>query len=407
MRQPGPTSNEAERLEALKSYNILDTLPEKDFDDITRIASEICNTPISLITLLDENRQWFKSRQGLDSQETPREDAFCAHAILQPQEIMIVADPRTDERFRENPLVTGEPHIQFYAGVPLVTPEGHALGTLCVIDQKTRELTPQQVASLQALANQVVAQLELRRKVDELNKSQANLKEANEAMENFAYNAAHDLKNPLNNIIALTGLLKEQLPDDTTERIFHVISHLNSSAYRLKDMVESLLKFSKLNEISSQEQEEINTAHLMKEVVLLMDLPPNFSVYYDDLPPSIITSKTALKHILVNLGTNAVKYNNKDEGYVRMSGTETDTHYIFQVQDNGSGIEEKQFTTIFQMFSTLGLKDRFNQQGSGLGLFMVKRLVEKMGGTIEVQSVIEEGTTFKFTIEKAAASPIE
>ena len=160
-------ANEAARLRTLRAYRILDTKPEERFEDLTRLAALICGTPISLISLIDTDRQWFKSKFGLDLEETSRAEAFCTHAIMQP-EMFVVPDASKDERFAHNPLVTGDLHVRFYAGAPLAARDGHLLGTICVIDRQPHTLTEAQQEALKILGKLVIANIELRSDLQEL-----------------------------------------------------------------------------------------------------------------------------------------------------------------------------------------------------------------------------------------------
>jgi GAF domain-containing protein len=171
MKAPVP-ENEAARLETLRQYEILDTDPEESFNDLTRLAAYICDVPIALISLIDADRQWFKSEVGVSLKETKRDVSFCTHAIMQDGPF-IVRDALDDERFRTNPMVTSEPYIRFYAGSPLMSPEGFKIGTLCVVDREPRELSREQIAALKILGHQVITQLDLRREILSLKRALA------------------------------------------------------------------------------------------------------------------------------------------------------------------------------------------------------------------------------------------
>lgn len=174
MKVPTP-ANETDRLETLKGYQILDTAPKETFDDIVKIAASICGTPIAIMSLVDDERQWFKAQLGLPERQTARDHAFCAYTILEP-ELMEVEDALQDERFSHNPLVLRAPNIRFYAGAPLLAPGGQAMGSLCVIDRAPRKLSEEQKSSLTSLARLVMTTLELRRVSAELAEASANIK---------------------------------------------------------------------------------------------------------------------------------------------------------------------------------------------------------------------------------------
>ena len=168
MVKPERPANEARRLDALRRARILDTAPEDGFDDLIRIAAAICRMPIALVSLVDEDRQWFKARRGIDFEQTARDDSFCAHSLLQPEQLMIVPDARLDPRFRDNPFVTGELRVRFYAGAPLLDPDGLPLGSFCVMDREPRVLDEEQKLALVALSRQASRLIELRRVSGEL-----------------------------------------------------------------------------------------------------------------------------------------------------------------------------------------------------------------------------------------------
>lgn len=224
--------NSNNRLKDLESYSILDTLPESDYDNLTTIASEICQTPISLISLLDDKRQWFKSHIGIDVSETPIEEAFCIHAIQEIDVPFIISDAREDNRFKNNPLVTGHPNIVFYAGIPLVSHNGNALGTLCVVDTKPKDLSTNQINSLSALADQVMNLFELRRSKNIIEKDHQNL-------ESFCDIASSKVSSSATQINGLTKIL-ERTDIMFDDRAIEIIDLLKEASSELKTMITEL-----------------------------------------------------------------------------------------------------------------------------------------------------------------------
>ncbi|MEM8547157.1 MAG: GAF domain-containing protein [Pseudomonadota bacterium] len=224
--------DEPARIRELLSLQVLDTPAEQRYDDIVRIAAGICGTPMALVSLVDDHRQWFKARIGLDAAQTARDIAFCARAIETPEALFVVPDAAQDPRFVDNPLVTSAPSLRFYAGVPLTTAPGLAVGTLCVLDTEPRELDAEQLDSLQALARQVSSQLQLGRATREL-------EARNEELSLFAYATSHDLQSPLKSLEGYLNLLQIEL-GEPAERIGDVMQRIQRTLLRMQEQTRSV-----------------------------------------------------------------------------------------------------------------------------------------------------------------------
>lgn len=400
MKIPEIPLNENLRLKALKEYSILDTLPDKEYDDITQLASQICGTSISTISLIDEKRQWFKSKVGLSVDSTDKNVSFCGHAIMEPDQIFTVKDSRLDERFHDNPLVVGEPHVIFYTGVPLVNPEGLAVGTLCVIDDKPKELSKNQLHSLKALSNQVVSLFELRKSKMLLERLTNDLEIRNSELEKFARVAAHDIKSPLNNISSLTEILLLKYGAQLDEDGKIMMKMLDASSETLRELVDGILEHSKSDYILTENRSVFDLNNLVNECIELLDSRKEYYFSKDFNESFIYTNKVALQQILLNLISNAIKYNDKEKVEIKFEFLEDLNFYNFKIQDNGKGVAEKHQNKIFDIFEIMSNEDRFGKKGTGIGLSTVKKLVEGLGGKIYINSILGKGTTFDFTIAK-------
>ncbi|WP_397362645.1 ATP-binding protein [Olleya sp. R77988] len=398
MIKPDFPENEQERISCVKEYKLLDTLPESDFDNITSLVATICNVPISLITLLDTERNFLKSHHGIDIQESPRDISFCGHAILQKDDIFIVEDSRKDIRFQGNPLVDGFKAI-FYAGVPLKNKQGLPLGTLCVYDHEPRQLTDLQKKALITIAKQVINLFDLRLNNRLLDETKQELTDRNAELNKFASHVSHDLKSPLANIISLTNFLKEEDGNNFTEESVEYINFIEESAESLKNYIDGILIHYKANELLNKGKEDIIVRKLFENVQSIHLLNKK-QLKIENADNNVFLNKAAATQVLINLVDNALKYNSKPNPEVTLAFSENKNHYIFTVTDNGNGIEKKQQDKVFKLFNNNNQIDSKGKKGTGIGLFTVKNLVKKLGGSITLKSEVAKGSMFQFTIEK-------
>lgn len=392
--------NENFRLEALKSLDILDTESEKEFDEITALANFICDTDVALISLVDIDRQWFKSKNGITTCETPRNNSLCSHAILKPHKPLIVKNTSEDNRFNKTPIYLEDKQVIFYAGIPLINKDGFALGTLCVMDSKPRELSEKQLESLSALAKQVIILFELNKKNNDLEKMQQKLKKKNESLREFARVISHDLKMPLANIVTSTDLLKLKLRDKLDKESLEYFEYIKTSSFSMSSYINDVLDHYESDSLIHNKPEKFNINHLLKEIVDLLSIKPDFTIHFPENNPVLESNKLALKQVFFNLIGNSIKYNDKEQIVISIETSEDKKFYYFRIIDNGMGIPNDKLDTIFELFTTANITDRSGNKGNGIGLSTVKKLIEKLGGSIKVFS--EEGvqTTFEFSVKK-------
>lgn len=394
--------NEEERLRKLYELEILDTLEEQAYDDLTGLAAQICNAPIALVSLVDRDRQWFKSHHGLSVRETPRELAFCAHAIL-AEEVFVVEDSSKDERFHDNPLVTSEPHVKFYAGAPLIMSDNSKVGTLCVIGDKARSITPSQIESLEALARQVVSQLELRLKLKEL-------EILDHAKDEFISMVSHELRTPLTAIYGSLSLLSNNKAGSLTEQQKKMVDISYRNTDRLLGLVNDILDIAKLESgLIELNDAEIDLYTLLKKSVELNEqfcktCHTELVLHYPDNNEANIIrgDEQRLLQVVTNFISNAAKFTH--EGDRIDVSLRLDMGYaIIEVTDHGPGIPSEQQGMLFKKFKQLDIKINNKMPGTGLGLNISKKLIEMQNGIIGFRSVPDVETCFYFRLPLASA----
>ena len=372
------------RLETLYSYSILDTLAEQEFDDITTLASFVAQTPVSLISLVDESRQWFKARVGLDAHETTRAESFCAYTLTNPGPL-IVEDALSDLRFADNPLVTGDPNIRFYAGAPLVAPNGHILGTLCVIDTQPRSFTSRQIEALNALARQVMTLFEARLLARNNQRTTEALIQSEKlaAVGRLASSIAHEINNPLE---AVTNLLYLARQNTVVPQVQEWLAQADLELRRVSAITGHTLRFHRQSSLP----EAVSCVSLFSATLNLYQAKlNNYGIAVEKRKRAneqIRCFEGDVRQVLSNLFTNAIDAMPTGGRLLIRSreGTEWRTGkrgIVLTVADNGTGISDEDKPHLFEaFFTTKGIG------GAGLGLWVSKQIVERHQGKILIRS---------------------
>lgn len=363
----------------------MDTEDDPAFDRITGMASRIFDVPIVLVTLLDERRQWFKSASGLDISETPRSHAFCSYTIYD-RTTLVIEDARRDPRTAANPLVTGAPHIRFYAGAPLMTDDGHALGSLCLIDSKPRTIDPDDIRVLEDLADLVIDELELRLALEEIRR------EEGERVELIA-TVVHEVRNPLTAALGLAEVLAENDGEDA-----ETLRLIRDSIRDADHIIEDLLTLSRLDRGSFEIQ--TRAVEVRQEVSgLLQSLDPDFTERVAVSVPAgtkVEADPLRFRQIVRNLLSNAQRYGGS---VVAMETATGDGVAQILVVDDGDGVDDETAAHLFETF-TRGRAGLRHAGSSGLGLAVSRQLARAMGGDLGYQR-IEDRTVFTLTLPLA------
>jgi signal transduction histidine kinase len=396
MLKPEIPHNEQERLKELRRLNILDSEQEKDFDELVELASIICGVPISLVSLVDSDRQWFKSKKGLDVESTHRDVSFCGHAI-NDDDIFIIENTLTDKRFFDNPLVTNDPNIRFYAGMPLKSENGYNLGTLCVIDSKPKKINEDQVRALKILSGQASKLIELRDKKNELEINNQKLESLNQLNNRITSIISHDLKGPINSLRAYlnSNYIDADSPEDLSQLFPLVKNNLNS----LNELVENLLEWSRsTNDVNMT---EVNLKEIVLEVCNLFEgnaLEKNIALKCGiSENVKVIADLAMLRFIIRNLMNNAIKFTENGKVEVDIE-VKKDNHVQVKIIDTGIGIPKDLLERIKLKDKKVSTKGTRNEKGTGLGLQLVREFLSIHKTELNIESEENKGSTFSFEL---------
>lgn len=387
--------SEIQRKNALESYEILDSNPEKEFDDLTQLAADICGAPVSKLNLIFGDRQWAKSVFGDSERESPRNETVCQYTILK-RDILEVEDLSKDDRFKDFDYVTGKPNFRYYLGAPLITPDGISIGALCVLDTKPRELSNKQKEQLQILANEVMSRLELR-------KQNIRLRELNEYKVDLMKMLSHDMRSPLNGIMGLASLMKDVKSSGDAEEI-EMLSIIEESSAQLNRMIDEIMSYTLMESdgftLNKSDVDIKVIIEGMKRLYRPSAKSKNIDLSFEvnDLDEKVSLDQSKFEQIVGNLLSNAIKFT-KSNGSISVTLTKKQTddgnQLELNVSDDGIGMKQE---VADQLFVNVG--KRLNRNGTsgekstGIGLTIVKYFVDLHEGKISVESEKGKGTTF-------------
>jgi signal transduction histidine kinase/ActR/RegA family two-component response regulator len=410
MLYPALPTDEPARLATLRALDVLDTPADRVLDELAHVASRVCGTPIALVSLVDEARQWFKARVGLAATETCRDVAFCAHAI-HGRGLFEIADAHLDPRFADNPLVAGPPHVRFYAGVPLVV-DGVALGTLCVIDVVPRALTPDQRDALRALARSVASHLQMRRTERELIAARVQAERLASARARFLATMSHEIRTPMNGVLGALELLADQALDGDAAELAELV---HASGTRLMDLLDDVLDLSKLDagkmELDCRPFDLV--AELQAVVALLEPVARRTGVRLGldevgSLAPGYVGDPLRLGQIVTNLAGNALKFTAHGEVSIRANAIRDDERGAdrleIDVADTGIGIPPETLAGLFEPFRQADGSTSTRYGGTGLGLAISRELAGLMNGSLTATSKVGVGSRFTLRLSLPRAT---
>ncbi len=423
MKPPRKPDNESARLRALRDLGVMDSPPEQAFDDITRLATLITRAPMSLLSLVDDDRVWVKSAAGTERGETPRHISFCAHAVAD-DDALVVEDASMDERFRDNPLVTGEAHVRFYAGVPLRDEHGHVLGTLCVFGPEPHTLDSVQVEALETLASQASRHLSRRaterslasaeqrfRDIEhELRAAKDEAERTSQIKSAFLANMSHELRTPLNAIIGFGKMLGKNKKSHLDDTELAWADRIRANGEQLLALINDLLDLSKIEAGRvSMALSDVSLVPLVRQLVeqiapVAAEARTKIRLTAPDECAPIRADEQRFRQVLLNLVSNALKFGMGKPILIRLM-CQGDTPIRLDVVDSGIGIPKDKWQPIFEPFRQADEGKARSHEGTGLGLAIARLLCREMHFDLLVDSVEGVGSTFSVMLSGDAPSP--